>query len=179
MKRAFLIIFVLLISYSLKAQKIGVGGSAMWNFQSESLGVGARVNFFPNNTISYVPQFSYYSLFIGSISEWTLGLSIEAKIKRGNTFNWYLLAHGGYNNWSNAGSSALEGASSTNWNLEGGAGVTTNWCLRPFLEYRYNIKFQETHLRLGVLYIFGCSNNNAGSYRNPGRMKNMYICPAY
>lgn len=170
----------ILISYSFfgNSQNIGAGASAMWNFQSESLGVGARVNFFPNNTISYVPQFSYYSLFIGSISEWTLGLSIEAKVIRGNTFNWYLMAHGGYNNWSNAGSSALEGASSTNWNLEGGAGITTNKCLRPFLEYRYNVKFQETHLRLGLLYIFGCGGNN-GSYRNPGRMKNMYICPAY
>ena len=178
MKKVLLILITLFLFFSSYSQKIGVGGSAMWNFQSESLGVGARVNFFPNNTISYVPQFSYYSLFIGSISEWTLGLSIEAKIIRGNTFNWYLMAHGGYNNWSNAGSSALEGASSTNWNLEGGAGITTNWCLRPFLEYRYNVKFQETHLRLGVLYIFGCQNDKGG-YRNPGRMKNMYICPAY
>lgn len=177
MKKTLFISFLILISCSFKAQKIGIGGSAMWNFQTESMGLGARVNFFPNNTISYVPQFTWYGL-IGPISEWTIGLSIEAKVKRGNTFNWYLMAHGGYNNWGNAGSSALENASTTNWNLEGGAGITTNWCLRPFLEYRYNIKFQETHLRLGLLYIFGCQNNT-GSYRNPGRMKNMYICPAY
>lgn len=177
MKKTTLIFFVLIISLSVNAQKIGAGGSAMWNFQTESMGLGARVNFFPNNTISYVPQFTWYGL-IGPISEWTVGLSIEAKMIRGNTFNWYLMAHGGYNNWGNAGSSVLENASTTNWNLEGGAGVTTNWCLRPFLEYRYNIKFQETHLRLGLLYIFGCGGDN-GSYRNPGRMKNMYICPAY
>lgn len=178
MKKTLVTLLIIILSPSLSySQKIGVGGSAMWNFQTESLGLGGRVNFFPNNTISYVPQFTWYSL-IGNISEWMVGLSIEAKIKRGNTFNYYLLAHGAYNNWSNAGSSGLDGAQTTNWNLEGGIGVTTNWCLRPFLEYRYNIKFQETHLRLGVLYIFGCQSNSGG-YRDPGKMKNMYICPAY
>lgn len=177
MKKIFLILLITALPYYSFSQKIGIGGSAMWNFQTESMGLGARVNFFPNSTISYVPQFTWYSL-IGNISEWMLGLGIEAKIKRGNTFNYYLMAHGAYNNWSNAGSSGLEDAQKANWNLEGGIGVTTNWCLRPFLEYRYNVKFQETHLRLGLLYVFGCQNGSGG-YRNTNRMKNMYICPAY
>jgi hypothetical protein len=176
MRKLFFILIIAYTPFILQGQNIGAGASAMYNFQSESLGVGARVNFFPNNTISYVPQFSYYSLFIGSISEWTLGLSIEAKVKRGNKLNWYVLAHGGYNHWSNAGSSALEGASTTNWNLEGGAGVTTNRCLRPFLEYRYNVKFQETHLRLGILYIFGC-NSRGNGYRDERRVRDTYRCP--
>ena len=178
MTKSFIIACMLFCSTFCFSQSIGAGGSATWNFQSESMGIGARVNFFPDNTISYVPQFSYYSLFIGSISEWTVGLSIEAKIIRGNTFNYYLMVHGGYNNWGNAGSSTLENASTANYNLEGGVGITTNWCLRPFLEYRYNVKFQETHLRLGLLYVFGCQNAGT-SYRNPERIKKMYICPAY
>ncbi len=178
MKTLFLVLLIYLFPHLTKSQNIGAGASVLYNIQSESLGVGARVNFFPNNTISYVPQFSYYSLFIGSISEWTVGLSVEAKVIRGNTINWYLLAHGGYNNWSNAGASGLEGASSTNWNLEGGAGITTNRCLRPFLEYRYNIKFQETHLRLGLLYIFGCKGDRMG-YRNARKVRKSVVCPAY
>ena len=179
MKKARLTFFLFLLPFFGFNQNIGAGASALYNFQSESLGVGARVNIFPNSTISFVPQFSYYSVLIGSISEWTLGLSIEAKVIKLNTFNFYLMAHGGYNNWSNASSSALEGAQSTNWNLEGGVGVTTNWCLRPFLEYRYNIKFQETHLQLGLLYVFGCNNNEGNGYRNPKNIRKMTVCPAY
>lgn len=175
MKKLIFILSLALFSFTGYSQNIGAGGSAMWNFQTESMGLGARVNIFPNNTISYVPQFTWYGL-IGPISEWTLGLSIEAKIKKGRTLNYYLMAHGGYNHWGSAGSSALENASTTNWNLEGGAGITTNWCLRPFLEYRYNIKFQETHLRLGVLYIFGCNARGTG-YRDERRIRNTYNCP--
>jgi len=176
MKKIALIIIIISFPYLGNSQNIGVGASALYNVQSESFGAGARVSIFPNNTISYVPQFSYY--FIGPVSEWTVGLSLEFKILRGNTFDFYLLAHGGYNNWMNAGSSVLEGASPTNWNLEGGGGITTNKCLRPFLEYRYNIKFQETHLQLGLLYIFGC-NNGGNGYRNTNRMKRAVVCPAY
>lgn len=176
MKKALSIATLCLLPFLGNSQNIGVGASAMYNFQSESFGAGARVNIFPNRTISYVPQFSYY--FSGPVSEYTIGLSLEFKILRGNTFNFYLMAHGGYNQWLNAGSSAMEGASPTNWNVEGGGGITTNKCLRPFLEYRYNIKFQETHLRLGILYIFGC-DNGGGGYRNTNRMRKTMVCPAY
>ena len=177
MRKLVLIATLLLFSTSVGAQRIGAGGSAMWNFQTESLGVGARVNFGPNNTISYVPQFTYYSLFIGSITEWMRGLQIEAKVIRGNTLNWYLLAHGAYDHWSNPNTAIMEDAQTRNWNLEGGGGLTTNWCLRPFLECRYNLKFRETHLRLGVLYVFGCEGGRGDGYRDQRRMKNMTICP--
>ncbi len=175
MKKILFISFLIFNIFS-NAQNLGVGASGLYNFQSESWGIGPRASLFPNNTISYVPQFSYY--LFGPVSEFTAGLGIELKIKRGNLFTYYLLAHGGYNQWLNSGSSAMEGAQGPNWNLEGGGGITTNRCLRPFIEYRYNVKFQETHLQLGLMYIFGCGGNG-GSYRNPQRMKNAVICPAY
>ena len=152
----------------------------MYNFQSETFGVGARVNIFPNKTLSFVPQYSrsLFSLGPVNINEWTLGLGLEVKVVRLNTFDFYLLGHGGYNRWSNSEESTLADAKPENWNAEAGIGVTTNQCLRPFLEYRYNVKFQETHLQLGLLYIFGCGNNKGG-YRNPKRMKRGTICPAY
>lgn len=176
MKKKFALFFILLFPLLIRSQNIGAGVSAMYNFQSESFGAGARVNFFPDRTISYVPQFSYY--FIGPVSEFHVGLGIELKVKRGNTLNYYVMAHGGYNQWMNAGSSGMEGAQTVNWNLEGGAGITTNKCLRPFLEYRYNIKFQETHLRLGILYIFGCGGSGNG-YRDERRVRRAVVCPAY
>ena len=78
----------------------------------------------------------------------------------------------------NASSSGMEGATPTNWNFEAGVGVTTDRCLRPFLEYRYNIKFFETHLRLGILYIFGCKGDRMG-YRNARKVRKSVVCPAY
>ncbi|NQX98945.1 MAG: hypothetical protein HRT73_13865 [Flavobacteriales bacterium] len=176
MKKLLLIFILLSLPFLGSSQNIGVGASALYNIQSESFGAGARVSIFPNNTLSYVPQFSYY--FIGPVSEWTAGLSLELKILRGNTFDFYLLAHGGYNRWTNSENSALSGASPSNWNAEAGAGITTNKCLRPFLEYRYNVKFQETHFQLGLLYIFGCGGDGNG-YRNTNRMRKGVVCPAY
>ena len=170
MKNQVLIIFSLAISFCGNSQNIGVGGSAMYNFQTESFGFGLRASIFPNKTVSFVPQLSYYPSF-NKVSEITLGVSVEAKVIRTRTFNWYVLAHGGYNNWLNAEDSPMQGAQTTNWNVEVGGGVSTNHCLRPFLEYRYNIKFQETHLQLGLLYIFGCKKGSRGG--------NRHSCPAY
>jgi hypothetical protein len=157
--------FIFTISLAGKSQNVGIGADVMYNFQTESFGAGARVNFFPNNNLSLVPQFSYYP-----------GLGLEYKILKLRKFNFYLIAHGAYNSWLNYASSPMEGAKETNWNLEGGAGITTNKCLRPFLEYRYNLKFQETHLRLGLLYIFGC---RGGGGKKGGGGKNHGLCPAY
>ena len=159
-----IMVFVFLFPFSGNTQNIGVGVDVMYNFQTESLGAGARVNFFPNNRLSYVPQFSYYFPF-NKVKEYYIGLGLEYKVIRRNKFNLYLIAHGAYNSWLSYEQSALKGAQQNNWNCEGGIGITNNRCLRPFLEYRYNIKFRETHLRLGLLYVFGCSGNGGGLHR--------------
>jgi len=177
MNKTILLLSLLIIPFIGNAQKIGAGLSGMYNFQTESVGFGARVNFLPNSTISYVPQFTYYP-GIGPISEYMIGLGIEAKIIRGNTFNYYIMAHGAYNEWLNPEDSGMEGAEATNWNLEAGVGITTNRCLRPFLEYRYNIYFQETHLRFGLLYIFGCNARGDG-YRDVRRVRNATNCTGF
>ena len=174
MRLLYFSLLILMIPRLMNAQKFGLGADVMYNFQTESIGVGARVSIFPNSTISIVPQFSYYPGF-NKVHEYYLGVGLEYKIVRTKTFNFYLIGHGAYNSWLNYTSSAMEGAQQTNWNLEGGAGVTTNKCLRPFLEYRYNIKFMETHLRLGLLYIFGCNGNGGG--KNGGSKHK--LCPAY
>jgi len=180
MKKFKLLFIIILLPIFYFSQNIGVGVSTMYNFQTESFGFGGRVNLFPNKTISYAPQISYYPGF-GKISEYLIGLAIEYKVRRGNKLNYYVLLHGAYNQWLNAGSSGMEGAQAVNWDLEGGVGISGNRCLRPFIEYRYNIKFQETHLRIGLLYIFGCrgGNKSMSGYRDPQRMKRGSLCPAY
>ncbi len=173
MKKVFFILTLLLIPFFGFNQKIGAGASALYNVQTESLGIGARVSLYPNNRVSFVPQFSYY--FIGPVSEWTAGLSIELKIIRRKHANYYILGHGGYNKWLNPEQSAMEGAKPSNINAEAGIGISGTRCLRPFLEYRYNLNFRETHFQLGFLYIFGCKNN-IGGYRDQSRMRGRVKC---
>ncbi len=158
-KLIFAVLVLGSISFKVNAQNVGVGGDVMYNFQTESFGAGARVNIFPNNRLSFVPQASYYFSF-NKVEEYYLGLSLEYKVIMRERFNIYALAHGAYNNWISYQRSPMEGAKPNNWNGEAGIGISTNKCLRPFLEYRYNFNFKETHLRLGLLYIFGC---NSGS----------------
>ena len=163
---------------SLPAQNWGVGASAMYNFQSEGLGVGIRGNFKPDNRLSFVPQISYYHIILGTVNEFTLVLGLQYKLIYLNKCNIYAIGHGGYNHWLNASSSPMENAKTANWNAEGGIGITTYGCWRPFLEYRYNIKFQETHLQLGILYIFGCQGRGDG-YRDARSVKNASNCTGF
>lgn len=157
-KKTYFILFILLgLTLFSKAQIIGAGASAIYNFQSESAGAGLRATIFPNKRISLTPQFSYFFPF-NKVNEYTISLAVEGKVIKREKLNVYLLVNGGYNAWLNYKESYMKGAKPNNWNLEGGIGISTNTCLRPFLEYRYNVKFLETHLDLGFIYIFGCNN---------------------
>lgn len=176
-----LCVALFLISFSVQgnAQDFGIGASALYNFQSEGLGVGVRGNFHPNRRLSYVPQISYYKIILGTVNEITLGLSLEYKLFYMGSFNFYAIGHGGYNHWLNPDISPMENAQAANWNAEGGIGITNNKCLRPFLEYRYNIKFQETHLQLGILYIFGCQGGRGNGYRDARSVRNASNCTGF
>lgn len=152
------------MSLCAQSQNIGIGADVMYNFQTESFGAGARVSIFPNNRLSIVPQVAYYFPFsFNKVNELNIGLALEYKFIYRERFHIYAIAHGAYNRWMNYAESPMPTAKPTNLNLEGGLGISTNGRLRPFLEYRYNIRFLETHLRLGVLYILGSNRGGSGS----------------
>jgi hypothetical protein len=181
--KSIFLMAIFLLSVSSYAQQIGVGGSVLYNPQTESFGFGARASFYPNDKLSYVPQISFYPGF-NKVNELQLGLGLEYKIIRKNIFFIYLLGHGGYDAWFNYAESPMKDAQKHNWNLEGGAGISGWGCLRPFFEYRYNVKFMETNMQLGVLYIFNCKGSASGRQAG-GRSKKGSIfskkqsCPAY
>ena len=157
-KKTYLLILFFSAFYNCAiSQTIGVGASGIYNFQSESFGTGIRSSIFQNKRFSVVPQFSYF--FGPKVKEYTIGLGLEGKFIKREKLIMYALMHGGYNKWISYKESGLKNAQPVNWNLEGGFGITTNSCFRPFLEYRYNLKFRETHLNLGFLFIFGCRDN--------------------
>jgi hypothetical protein len=177
MNRIVFAVFLLLFGEATEclAQNFGLGASGLYNFQTESVGAGLRGVVFPNKVISISPQVSYYFPF-NKVHEITGGLSLEAKFARTRLFNIYGLAHGGYNRWISYDASALPDAQPNNWNFEGGIGVSGQKCLRFFAEYRYNLKFRETHLNAGLLYIFGCKGRS-GKFKS--KSKKADDCPAF
>jgi hypothetical protein len=154
------------------SQTVGLGASGIYNFQSEGLGVGLRVSLFPNEKISIVPQYSYFFPF-NKVNEYYLGITGEYKVLQKDKFNLYGLLQGGYNSWLNFEDSPMIDATRSNWNLEGGLGISTKTCLRPLIEYRYNVKHKETNLQVGLLYIIGCPKKTTRKKSTTGH------CDAY
>ena len=161
MRYCFSVLFILFFASSVTPQNIGVGADVMYNFQSEGFGSGARVSIFPNNRVSIVPQFAYYFSF-NKVHEYYAGAALEYKIIMRKKIFVYLLAHGAYDKWLNPEVSPMVNPKPNNWDAEGGVGISGTKCWRPFLEYRYNVRFRETHLRLGIMYIFGCKAKKWG-----------------
>jgi hypothetical protein len=162
-------LFICVLSIT-KIHAQAVGGSAMYNFQSESFGIGGRYSFMTDERFSFVPQISFYPPFgFNKVHEATIGLSIEYKYFRTNKLDFYVLEHGGYNYWINYKDSPMKDAHAHNWNLEGGLGlswkVSNTW--RPFVEYRYNLRFKETHLEVGVLYLLHSNKKKRGAVDCP------------
>ena len=153
------------------SQNVGLGVSGIYNFQTESIGAGARAVIFPDRTVSFTPQVSYFFPF-NKVNELTLGLGVDYKFLKTRKLYGYALAHAGYNRWIDYLASELPEARPNNWNFEAGFGISGRRCLRPFAEYRYNVKFLETHLNIGLMYIFGCKSKKRSK-------KGGTDCPAY
>lgn len=174
-RKYFLLLLVCFVTLTTYSQKFGVGASAMYNFQTESIGAGIRAEF-PFNNFSIVPQISYYPGF-NKINEYYAGVSVHCNLFNIHRWIFYALVSGAYNAWINYQDSPMKNAKYSNWDLEGGLGVKTSNCIRPFLEYRYNLHWKETNIQLGFMYFFHCQNSKSKNYK---KLKNkLHICPAY
>ncbi len=171
-----IVLFILAISFSAFSQKFGVGLSAIYNPQTESFAAGLRAEI-PKEKYSIVPQVAYYPAF-NKITEFYGGVSVHLNVLDLKKLTFYAIGNASYNGWLNYSSSSIEGGSMSNWGAEAGGGLTTKGCFRPFLEYRYNAKWQETNARFGLIYFFKCNNKNSKSRGNKGKRKAM-SCPAY
>ena len=147
----FLIIQILVsISYS---QEILVGGAGIYNFQTESIGFGVRGEF-AYDRFSIVPQFNYFPSF-NKIHEFYLGVSGHYNLVNASSWKLYAIGNLGYNGWINHEDAPDGNGKFTNIAAELGAGAATNGILNPFIEYRYNAKWQETMLHVGLMYYIG------------------------
>jgi hypothetical protein len=143
-----------------------VGGSAIYNFQTNSLGLDLRAEFSLKKIhfldgIKLVPQLSYFFWF-DKVTEFYLGSSVHLGVYTiNNKWALYTLVNLSYNGWINYSSSNMENAKFSNLGLEGGIGVTTKACLRPFAELRYNVKWREANIRVGLIYTIRCEKRGA------------------
>lgn len=177
MLKKFYLLMILVLSIQLSnAQRFGIGASAIYNFQTESFAGGLRAEF-PMGTFSIVPQIAYYPAF-NKINEYYLGVALHQNLFNVSNWTFYALIHGGYNGWSNYASSNIKNAKYSNWDLEGGIGIKTSRCFRPFLEYRYNLKWKETHLHFGFMYFFHCKNGKRFGSGGGGKSRSGH-CNAY
>jgi hypothetical protein len=128
-----------------------VGFSGIYNFQTESIGIGARAIFGEKKQIQISPQISYF-LPTNKIHEWTLGASAQYKFFKRKKIQAYTLVHVGYNRWINYESSFMKDARLNNWNTEAGVGVILGKKIKPFVEWRYNARHQEASLHVGLMF---------------------------
>lgn len=166
-------IIVLFIFYSsgLFSQNFGAGLSAIYNFQTESFGAGIRAEII-HDQISIVPQIAYYPPF-NKITEFYAGVSLHINVISFDDITLYGIANGSYNGWINHEGSVMENAKFSNWGADIGVGIKKGKCIRPFMEFRYNFKWKEANLRIGIMYFFNCSKKGYHI------KKKALSCPAY
>lgn len=163
-----LLIVLLALTFQAKAQKFGMGASLMYNFQTESFAPSLRGEFV-RGELSIVPQVAYYPPF-NKINEFYVGVSLHLNLISYSDYTLYGIANASYNGWMNHESSMMEKAKFSNWGAELGGGLKKGKCLKPFLELRYNFKWKEANLGLGLVYFFNCKKK-----KGPRAMS----CPAY
>lgn len=156
--------------YQLKAQVVkewGLGIGAICNIAVPSYGGEIRGLFAFSDRITLAPQIQYYPSF-NKFHDLYLGTSLHFSILPYTNWGIYLLAHGSYHNWFNYYDSNNYKAKQHNWDAEPGIGITKNYgCVRPYAEARYNIKWKEGNLRVGLAFFFGdCGHKHE-------------YCPAY
>lgn len=149
------------------SQQNRIGGSVVYNPHTKSLGFGLRAEI-PIESInllegiSIVPQLSYYPPF-SPIHEFYLGSSVHLGVYSINRWSFYTLINLSYNGWINNDNNDYRQGKFSNLGVELGVGVSRKLmkCLYPFFECRYNFKWNEFNLGLGLMYTINCDRRGA------------------
>ncbi len=147
--------------------KWGLGGEVIYNFKPKSLGFGIRGEIpIIEDQLSVVPQISYFPAFsFSQVKDFNAGVAVHYAPFNFAIVSPYILAAGGYNKRTFLANSGKLGEAASTWSGELGLGVRMETCWRPFLELRYNFKWKEPTVRLGIMYMFNCKEDKK--------------CPAY
>ena len=160
-------LITLAISFDVFSQDNRIGGSFLYYLHTNSLGLGVRAEF-PIESInileglSLVPQLAYYPPF-NPITEFYIGSGLQLGVYNINNWLFYTLANFSYNGWINNEDNDYREGQFSNIGIELGIGasVKVKKCWHPFLECRYNIRWSEVNLQLGILYTLKCERRGA------------------
>jgi hypothetical protein len=132
---------------------IGYGPELIYNLPLSEIGIGARVHIPISNHIFVSPQLNYF-IPIGQIHELNLNLHASYLFNPWSKYGLYLTAGPYFNYWINYKQSGYAKAKPFNFAAELGGGAMKNMgCMRPFLEWRYNAKWSESNVRIGLIYF--------------------------
>jgi hypothetical protein len=145
-----------------------IGVSGMYDFQTNGLGGGVRAYIPVWRHLAVSPQFNYYFPF-DKVHEYYAGLALQYSLFPNRRWSIYPLFAGYFNKWQNASDFTGKNATANNIAEEGGIGIMKgSTCWRPFAELRYDFKWSEYSLHIGILYSFGDCHRRA-----------IDVCPAY
>ncbi len=185
-KFLFLVSVLLIVAQELNAQKIGVGASGVYNFQTKGFAYGFRVHYQITPRWAIVPQYTRYMGF-NPVFETYMGANLHFTLTTSPP-RIYLIAGLAYNNWYNYMDYHNARSKQNNLAEEVGAGLQFGkCCFRPFLEFRYNANWGEGAVHLGFVYFFGkCCDKRKGGKGGGGKRKSGGhghqsggYCPAY
>ena len=158
-----LLMFLLLITFSLTTsaqmknktkEKTLFGIGSFYDFQTKgvALDLRARIPVYTNTYV--VPRLSFFPGF-NNVDEYYLGADANYQVYQYKKIKPYALVGGFYDNWINAADFTSKKAKKNNFVFEAGTGVLFDLgCLNPFIEYRYDTKWLEGSLGLGVYFRF-------------------------
>jgi len=126
------------------------GFGVIHNFQTSgtALDLRAKIPVYKNTYV--VPRFSYFPM-LNNIHEYYIGVDGNYHVYRYKNIIPYVHLGGYLDRWVNHQDFISNKAKKNNFVFEGGAGVVFDFnCLNPFIEYRYDTKWKEGSLELGV-----------------------------
>jgi len=131
------------------------GFGAIYNFQTQGVALDLRAKIPVYKNTYVVPRFSYFP-GLNNIHELYFGADANYHLYRYKNIIPYVHVGGFYDRWINYDDFVSKRAQLNNFVFEGGAGVVFDFnCLNPFLEYRYDTKWLEGSLELGLYLRFG------------------------
>jgi len=144
----------------------GYGVSVIYNFHATGWGAALRAKIPVKGKLFAVPEVSYFPSF-NDYHEYYAGAALHYELFSIGSYIFYPLAGGYYNNWINAEDFAPGQRKKNNFVAEAGAGLVRSYgCIRPFIENRYNFKWKEDNLRIGIYwYPRSCSSGGGGRSR--------------
>lgn len=153
----FLLIFITVTTFAQKKQdkeKTMFGLGTDYNFQTNGISIDLRAKIPVYKNTYVTPRLTYFP-GANNIHEYYFGADLNYHPIQYKKLKPYVYLGGYYDRWINAEDFISNKAKKNNFVFEGGTGIVFDLgCLNPYLEYRYDTKWKEGTLGLGVFFKF-------------------------